>query len=111
MDLLLERHLFLSPHLPERVSILVLLDLPLEPRSASSSKTPTSSFNPCFSGSASRTRRWVSVPEYEQMSFNPCFSGSASRTAKTAEEVFNTVSESFNPCFSGSASRTWTVVE
>jgi len=91
------------------------------------------SFNPCCSGSASRTinSKTYNVVGY---SFNPCCSGSASRTARRGSSRRRGSSVSilvvldqplghsrrddgrrpchcFNPCCSGSASRTQGVSE
>ena len=93
------------------VSILVVLDQPLGQKRYFFITAQRYSFNPCCSGSASRTPSAIQ-PGVAALGFNPCCSGSASRTIHPATGELLEIS--FNPCCSGSASRTvcteWTVL-
>ena len=62
-----------------RVSILVLVDQPLQQSMSWADSPARCSFNPCFSGLASATYIKYLQDEGFQ-SFNPCFSGLASAT-------------------------------
>ncbi len=60
-----------------RVSILVLVDVPLEYNARTKNHIAIVCFNPCFSGCAS----WIAYQTFVMKrggSFNPCFSGCAS---------------------------------
>ena len=90
---------------------------------------PLSSFNPCFSGTYSRTSYSLIRLAACFSGFNPCFSGTYSRTVSSSsklfsqsvvsilvlveltlgqsdDEIISLMLDSFNPCFSGTYSRT-----
>ena len=85
------------------VSILVLVDVFLQPAVALTTSSRILGFNPCFSGCLSSTIiAWNTRQSTE--CFNPCFSGCLSSTHINLSAHVNLVS--FNPCFSGCLSST-----
>ncbi len=79
MDVPLELSIEAIVELDEFVSILVLMDVPLESSHSSQEDLDKSSFNPCFNGCASRINRKRLKANLAVSRFNPCFNGCASR--------------------------------
>ena len=111
------------------VSILVLVDVFLQPDSTLAFNLSYNCFNPCFSGCLSSTNRGASNVTDPPFGFNPCFSGCLSSTLKAKNQnclrgpvsilvlvdVFLQLRKPstgilwtpcFNPCFSGCLSST-----
>ena len=81
-----------------QVSILVLMDVPLQASTGTSLTFGLLSFNPCFNGCPSSG---VSVAPDKPggVSFNPCFNGCPSSGWTGAYN--GAIGEGFNPCFNG----------
>jgi len=72
------------------VSILVLLEVPLQLTTLIKYANIYISFNPCFTGSTTSTGGWASSISDEHFSFNPCFTGSTTSTGGNDWSCTNT---------------------
>jgi len=64
------------------VSILILLEVPLQPKAHDFSHWDEGCFNPYFTGSTTSTRAVFPIHDaHENISFNPYFTGSTTSTS------------------------------
>mgnify|MGYP000880874928 CR=1 FL=1 len=61
------------------VSILVLMELPLQPKDIAKLREELKGFNPCFNGTTSATYL-EKLANSQRNCFNPCFNGTTSAT-------------------------------
>ena len=109
--------------------ILLLMDVPLQQQLINDIQEAFKSFNPCFNGCSSSTKRGEAYEAMWKRGFNPCFNGCSSSTSLIFlySSDCNPVSilvlmdvplqhcfffflgynfRSFNPCFNGCSSST-----
>mgnify|MGYP000980863090 CR=1 FL=1 len=86
------------------VSILILLEVPLQQLEKEQKKREEGGFNPYFTGSTTSTKSLLEVYYQELKSFNPYFTGST--TSTTHVSCISVTENSFNPYFTGSTTST-----
>ena len=86
------------------VSILVFVELALEPWGRMGMRRSAFCFNPCFCGTGARTPPTSIAVSQSSTGFNPCFCGTGARTTGTGPIARSSIG--FNPCFCGTGART-----